>query len=206
MKFADIPDLITYILTGGAGIGVWKAGEFFINKKKVDVASFEALKTAYQQEFARLGESINGLNVQIGMLQSQLEIKDREISVLKAQLENMKKAFPDLPIPLWLKDRNGIMLSLNDAYEKAFLIPQGKHRGDYIMQDDKAIWPERVAELFKKNDLKAIERGKSVRIVFEEAPEMDILKNWQFIKYPYYIDGTLIGIGGIAIPLETIKV
>lgn len=206
MKLADIPDFLTYILTAGGGVGAWKVGEFFINKKKVDVASFEALKTAYQQEFARLGESINGLNVQIGMLQSQLEIKDREISVLKAQLENMKKAFPDLPIPLWLKDRNGIMLSLNDAYEKAFLIPQGKHRGDYIMQTDKEIWPERVAELFKKNDLKAIERGKSVRIVFEEAPEMDILKNWQFIKYPYYIDGTLIGIGGIAIPVESIKV
>lgn len=206
MKIADIPDLVTYILTGGGAVGLWKVGEFLLNKKKVDMASFETLKKSYHEEFTRLEGKVEALTREQGRMLHLLEVKDQEIRVLRAQLENMKKAYPDLPIPLWLKDRSGVMLSLNDAYEKAFLIPQGKHRGDYIMQTDKDIWPKEIAELFKKNDLKAIERGRSIRIVFEEVPKMDILKNWQFLKYPYFIDGTLIGIGGIAIPTEKIAV
>ena len=185
----------------GAG-GVFKLLDYVLKRQTGDLDSFKTLRDSYSAEFGRLESKIDRLVANQARLEHDLKIKEAEISILRAQLENMKKAYPDLPIPLWLKDRNGIMLSLNDAYEKAFLIPQGKHRPDYIMQTDSAIWPPNVVEVFKKNDLKAIEKKHGVGITWERPPEMEILKNWEFVKYPYFIDGTLIGIGGIAIPKE----
>lgn len=190
-------------LSGGGGIGLLN---WLLKKQTADIKSFETLRDSYAKEFERLENKVDRLVAETARLGHELQLKEAEMGVLRAQLENMKKAYPDLPIPLWLKDRNGIMLSLNDAYEKAFLIPQGKHRGDYIMQPDTAIWPPHVAELFKKNDIKAIERGKSTRVVFEDIPDMDILKNWEFVKYAYFIDGTLVGVGGVAIPSDKLKV
>jgi len=203
MELNEILKWLVLGASGGGGIGLLN---WLLRKQNADVKTFETLRDSYTKEFERLENKVDNLISETASLKQELKLKDAELSVLRAQMDNMKKAYPDLPIPLWLKDRNGIMLSLNDAYEKAFLIPQGKHRGDYIMQPDTAIWPTEVAELFKKNDIKAIEKEGSTRIVFEDIPEMKLLRNWQFLKYPYFIDGTLVGIGGIAIPQETLKV
>lgn len=189
-----------WVAGGGAFALVGTILNFLIKKQGADTASFEALKKAYQEEFRRQDEKIDKLIREVEQLRLKYEESNKEVEFLKAQLESMKNAYPDLPIPLWLKDRDGVMISLNDAYEKAFLIPQGFHRRDYIGRSDESVWGRDIAEVFKKNDLKVIEKGEEMKIVFEDVKNNEILMNWEFLKYPKIIDGHLVAIGGIAIP------
>lgn len=204
----DWNDILKWIGGGGAiggGIGFLN---WLIKKQGADNQTFKQLREAYKEDFQGMRDEILNLKLEVAKLTEQISSKDRQIGLMQAQLDLMKTAYPDLPIPLWLKDTNGYMISLNDAYEKAFLIPQGKHRGDYINKHDIAIWSEDIADTFKKNDIIAVEKGDKVRLVFEKVgqskskKQLNILSNWEFLKYPKFIDGTLVGIGGIAIPKE----
>lgn len=192
---------------GGFGGGVALLN-WFLKKQAADGQTFQQLREAYKEDFQGMRNEILDLKVEVAKLTDQLASKDRQISLMQAQLDLMKTAYPDIPLPLWLKDTNGYMIALNDAYEKAFLIPQGKHRGEYINKQDQAVWEPEVVELFKKNDMIAVERADKVKVIFEDIHDLEnskqfrLLKNWEFLKYPRYIDGTLVGIGGIAIPRE----
>lgn len=124
----------------------------------------------------------------------------REVSSLQDKVTLLESSHQDAPIPIWLKDRSGIMLALNPSYEKEFLIPLGKNRKDYLHKSDYDIWPEEIAREYVQND-NFVMRTRSTWIGYENILDHkgDKVK-WKIIKYPRTAGGVIIGIAGMAIP------
>ena len=196
---------IERILTFIAGGGVLKIGDFFLNKKKAENDDFKILKEAYREEFNRYEAKFDVLNQKYAVLENKLADLRLENDRLRTSLKNVETTYPDLPVPMWLKDQNGMMLSLNKAYEDAFLFPQNKSRLDYIGHHDEDIWGEEIAELFRANDVAAASE-KKLSFVIEDTLSNQLLKDWEFFKYPKYVDGIFIGVGGLALPKHDKKI
>lgn len=206
-----VETLITFILGGG----LFKLGDWLLKKRGLDTENsikergantddFTLLKESWKEEFKRYEEKYERLIEKNAKLEDRFDALEKENQLLREQLNTIKSIYPDLPIPMWIKDERGIMLSLNDAYENAFLRPQEKSRYDYIGKTDYDIWGKKIADEFRKHDREAMEDNI---VVFkdEEFQDNALLQGYKFYKYPKYADGVFIGIGGIALPDETYK-
>lgn len=122
----------------------------------------------------------------------------KQVNNLRNKLLLLESATNDLPIPMWLKDLDGTMLSLNKAYEWLFLLPNNLRAEDYIGKHDSDVWPEEVAEEFGKNDRTVIS-NKSVEKFYETVSIDGENKEFLIIKFPRKVGNTIVGIAGIAI-------
>ena len=170
----------------------------FLFKQQSKISS-ENLKTKVE-EIARLKEREEKLEKEIKELTArvyQLEIEKRE---LETRFMAFSTAHDSSPIPSWIKDTAGRVISCNQAYESAFLKPIGKLMSDYIGQDDFSIWPEEIAEAYRKND----ENVRVNRMVWEGSEVVKGQNGETFktriIKYPRQLPGFSepFGIAGFA--------
>ena len=214
-----IEEILKYSGLVLSGSFITAVGNFFLKRKELlikdkeslstiekssieaDLKSFETLKDTWYNEFKRNEERFEKLWSNYAKLETRFELLEIENADLRLQLINLKTYHPEMPIPMWLKDTNGKMLSLNQAYEDMFLFPQSKTRLDYIGNYDEAIWNEDIADAFRSNDLIATST-KSFVEVHEELLDNPLLKPWRFYKYPIYSQGVFIGIAGLALPRE----
>ena len=125
---------------------------------------------------------------------------NRELATLKASFTLLKASSPNIPIPMWFKDINGVMLSVNDSYEEKFLIPLGKTRDDYIGKTDVEIWGEEIASEFWRNDQEALMSKDPISVFENVNAGKGIFERYNIIKYPSKIADVAVGIAGIALP------
>jgi len=194
--------LLMQILGVGGVSGVTVAFfNYLIKNRHLDQKGFESLQTSWITEIHRMQLKHDELQVEISKWEQKYQDLTRTVETLRSELSLASKIYPDLPIPLWFKDKDGFMMSLNDAYEKAFLLPIGMTRADYIGFKDVKIWGPEVADIFEHNDNEAKDLGAASALIFERV-EKNILNNYTFYKYPKYVDGILVGVGGIATPIR----
>ena len=131
----------------------------------------------------------------------KLRGKNQELSMRLSMLEG---AFQDLPLPQWLKDTDGKMLSLNKAYEDMFLRPMSKTSQDYIGKTDEDVWGPEIAAKFRQNDQEAERNGKGFWIGIEPiwVQNNDISKHWWIFNYVRYVGETPVGGAGLALPIK----
>jgi hypothetical protein len=197
-------EILSLILTAAGGGVIGVVLNFLIRQRKTSHDGFKILEEAYQKQFEQLTKNQNQLLKEVGAWQSKYNDLEKKFDDLKQKLSLINQSYPDLPIPMWLKDSYGTMLSLNDAYERAFLSPKGYARIDYIGNSDDHIWGDKIGGVFRENDIKAISSGgEAIRIPEEDLTD-PLLKKWNFVKYPKYVDGVLVGVGGIATPIKSV--
>jgi hypothetical protein len=124
---------------------------------------------------------------------------ERQLFGLQNKLAMMESAHMDAPLPMWLKDVDGTMLALNQAYEDAFLRPIGKTANDYIGRKDVDVYGEELGRQFADHDRIALS-GRIVDVL-EDAPVGDgTMAKWRVIKYVRKVGRVPVGIAGIAVP------
>lgn len=205
--------IIGSLLSGSLITGILqyfsKRKENEINHQDALTNDFEVLQKAWRVEFTRLSERLEDMHreiVEVSNENKQLKQRQAEltniIDKLKERLSKVSSIHPDLPIPMWIKDTSGMMMSLNESYETAFLIPNGFERDDYIGNRDIDIWGREQAKKFREND-KIVKDANELIMVDEGQNDKDSpFYGWQLFKYPKFSDGVLIGIGGIALPTK----
>lgn len=149
---------------------------------------------------------ISSLNTQIDLLTDRNDHMHDKLTKIalaaktsKRTLDQIVGAHIDSPLPMWLKDINGTMLLVNDAYERMFLIPAGLTKEDYIGHNDYDVWDQKTANQFHIHDIGVL----SQEVIFNESetfPVNGVMQTFRVIKYPYYVDGELFGTAGLAIP------
>lgn len=189
---------LIYAFIGLAGGGIGSVLTYLATQKKADLDSLTLLINTLKDDNEKLRQR-EELN------RAEIQKISTEISELRQTVMLLESAHQDLPIPMWLKDTKGVMLSLNSAYEDEFLFPRGLTRSDYIGKRDVDVWPKEVAAEFMTHDSKVLRSGKIFHgcetVLIGETPS-----KWRIIKYPRYSGDIKIGIAGIAIPPDNIDV
>lgn len=158
---------------------------FLIRKRETNRGDFAQIVNTWKEDNLRLREENE-------LLRRTLNDHESKIRALQYQVTMLESAHQDLPVPMWLKDLEGNMLSLNKEYEKVFLEPLGKTIDDYIGRKDVDIWPKEVAEKFRNNDEAVLREQGPIHFTDENI-------GYKIIKFPRYASGAIVGIAGIAI-------
>lgn len=137
---------------------------------------------------------IKGKSVVQGVFRNISERKQAEKALhdKEAHLRTLIQAIPDL---IWLKDVNGVYLNCNKKFESFF----GAAEDQILGKTDYDFVDQKLADFFRKNDLKAIEAGKPTSneewIVFASDGHRVLLET---IKTPMFdSNGSIIGVLGI---------
>ena len=187
--------LISTILGGGIGSLL----TYKLNRRKQDVTDFSAIVAEYKKLVMAYKSEVELLRVEQAVFRNDLTEKEKEITQLRNQLMIFESSHTDLPVPIWLKDTRGIMLFVNQEYEKIILSPINKSAIDYIGKFDHDIWDKEVADLFIANDQKIMVSRKPEEVIESWAGLHGIEWEARVIKFPRFSGKTVIGIGGIMI-------
>lgn len=118
--------------------------------------------------------------------QSEMELKSSEIR-LQSILDNTSTV-------IYLKDLEGKYLLTNNQWTKLFgITPE-----DMVGKTDYDVFPEEMADAFRKNDLKVLKENRIMELE-EYAPHDDGVHTYISIKFPLSDeDGNQYGVGGIS--------
>ncbi|GAB5444212.1 MAG: hypothetical protein Fues2KO_45610 [Fuerstiella sp.] len=135
-------------------------------------------------------------------LASRIAAVEAENTRLKTQWTIYASSHDSSPLPQWTKDRQGIVLAANKAYERIFLIPRGFALSDYVGSRDADVWPQHIAEAFGMNDRHVLDTEETFDGVELVTNRDGVDKPIRIIKYPRRIRGVEepIGVAGIAVP------
>ena len=196
--------LFAAVLGGGAlftFLGKWMT-ESRLGKKDVsdkNQSHFESLNERYSNFTDRIEKRLAECeercrNCEAEHMETKLQLREMQVKIAL-----FESAHQDSPLPTWLKDADGTMLSLNSAYEEIFLIPRGMTKADYLHKKDIDVWPEELAARFRQHDLRVQTSGQEWRGMEEVIVGGERVK-WRILKYVRYSGGVKLGIAGIAMP------
>lgn len=200
--------MIEIIIAGLSGGVLTQVFTFILNRDKAKETAekndFQTIVEQWQSDNKRLREE-NQKHLQTqNDLYKKLAEHERKISALNTKLLIMESAYMHIPVPSWLKDLDGTMLALNEAYEDNFLKPLGLSRADYVGKTDFDIWDEETAKEYQQNDVKVLNSIEKVWFGKEKIVlnGVDVTDQWKMLKYVRFAGDLEIGIGGMAIPSD----
>lgn len=122
---------------------------------------------------------------------TQLKLAQKEIE----SKEHYQRALLDnFPFLIWLKDQQGRFLAVNQPFADACNMTS---TDDLIGKNDLDIWPEELAQAYRKDDAEVIASGKPKNV--EELLESNDKQNWiETYKSPVLLDDNVIGSVGFA--------
>lgn len=173
---------------------IWK---FFTDKRKENApTNFTEAQTAFNAQILKRLDKLEDENRRLMEENASLRL---QVAQLRRDFDLMESAHHDLPIPQWMKDTNGVMLSLNKAYEELFLLPMGLNRHDYVGNTDEEVWGVDIANRFRQIDSDVLHTGRPFNgtVIIPYRGEE---KEFHIIKYPRFVGGSAVGVAGLAIP------
>lgn len=153
-----------------------------------------------QQRVDKQQERIEQQQVRIAQLEADKRASEADLDAMRLRMVLMEGTQGSLPWPAWTKDRSGVVVSANEAYERTFLRDRGYTLLDYVGHDDFAVWPTEIAQAYRANDARVM-RTKQMEI-FEESVQLASGKviTMPFVKYPVVVNGGVLGVSGMAVP------
>lgn len=124
-----------------------------------------------------------------GLLELAQQANKELVSIVETA-ESMRVLIDSLKHPVWLKDQDSRMIIINQAYTEKFGVTASEYEG----KTDYEIWPEHIADDYRKNDLQALSRRGHVE-TYEMVPTSSgeellyIVKTRLFINDQLYVKG-----------------
>ena len=208
----DNSTLYTSFIAGFSAL-VGSGITYKISNRKQDVTDFDSLIAAYKGIISDNKDvmdecrvRLDDLELTVKGLEKAIHRKDQEIQHLRNQLIIFESSHSDVPVPIWLKDTNGVMLFVNSEYEKKILMPLNKTSEDYIGETDFKIYPTDVAKEFRKHDRRVMTQKKPIRFKERWQNSDGDWYEGDILKYPRFLNrDTVIGIGGLIIDIKEVN-
>ena len=155
-----------------------------------------------EQVITNLTAKVDKLEARESIMEQRIADLEQENARLKMQWQIYSSSHDSSPLPQWIKDRNGIVLAANKAYEQLFLAPLGFKLADYVGFYDTDIWPEHIAAQFMQNDNWVLNSEKTFDGMELIRMPDDTDRPVRVIKYARYVTGISqpFGVAGIAVP------
>lgn len=192
------------LIVGAGGLGAYLT--FKLGNRKQDTTEFSSVVSEYKELVKGYKQEVVQLRVDVEELKKFLHDKQDEVTNLRNQLMIFESSHVDIPVPIWLKDTNGVMLFLNEEYERLLLNPIGKTSEDYIGHKDKDVWGEATGKIFTDNDKKVMREKKPIEFTEKWIGLNGVEFEGRLIKYPRFLNNrTVIGIGGLIMEIKKVK-
>jgi hypothetical protein len=199
----DILKIMSIIL-GAGGLGAFLT--YKLGNRKQDNSEFVSVMAEYKALVAEYKAEVIKLREEVEYLKTDSQQKREDVQNLRNQLLIFESSHIDIPVPMWLKDTNGVMLFLNEEYSRTLLQPIGKQSSDYIGFTDFDVWDKATAKEFRSHDKDVMRKKKAVQ--FKEIWEGSNGNIYEgtVLKYPRFLNrNTVIGIGGIILEIKLLK-
>jgi PAS domain S-box-containing protein len=123
---------------------------------------------------------------------------ERQVSIRTREITNILKYTPDV---VYVKNRDGRYILANSRFEELFGISNEEVRG----RTDYDIMPKEVADEFRRNDLRVLEKGESMQVE-ERVAHNGEFHTYLSVKFPVYDEaGTVNGVCGISTDITAVK-
>ncbi len=203
---------LTILISGGIGAAVSIIGTLAtikLNQKKGTQDDFTILRDSYAGDFKRMRAELDKLKKEEITCQENYLALELKFNTLASHMKLLEIATPQMDVPTWMKDENGIMMALNDAYESCYLAPLNLCRADYIGKDDVQMWGTEIGKMYQAGDQEVITKSKPIGSM-EPITTKTGIKYLYVIKYPISVAGIngkkhLVGIGGHTIDAELVN-
>lgn len=100
---------------------------------------------------------------------------------LRLSEERFRRFMDNNPAIAWVKTEEGRHVYLNKTYERTF----GVNQVDFLGKTDFEVWPEQVAEEFRRNDQKILANDQALEVFEEAVDQSGKVTFWQNYKFPY---------------------
>lgn len=178
------------LVLGGGGVGFYF--NYLINNRKTDQDEFKLLIETWRLDNERLRQrELDNSN--------KIDKLHEELTNLKTKMVMLESAHFDLPLPQWLKDTDGTVLSVNLEYENTFLLPLKLKATDYIGRRDVDVWGIELANEFNATDRKVMRSKKPQHLTEKVRDSGGDLISYEVFKYPVYSGKIIIGVAGIVL-------
>jgi len=143
-------------------------------------------------EIASASGDNDSLAASIAQMKGNLQRAIEQLTQERGHLHTLINTLPDL---IWLKNPDGVYLGCNRKFERLF----GASEADIVGKTDYDFVPQALADLFRDNDRKAMDKvGENVneeRVTFADDGHEELLET---VKTPMFDShGKLIGVLGI---------
>ena len=179
----DFSNLITPAVAAISGGGIVALLKHFQSRRNSFYDRLEKDNERLREREEEIEKEIDDLKAKFTLLQEKLII--------------LEQAHHNLPIPQWIKSKEGVILSMNSHCHKIFIEPEGFSRLEAIGLTDRDIFNSDTADIIEANDNAVKEKKKSIKSV-ERLLIGGEWQSWAVTRYPIIQDGTLIALGGIA--------
>lgn len=186
-------DYIPLLISALSGSVLTGVTSYFIQKRRVQIDEKKDDRSGFQELYQLIKEDNERLRDAEKTNEAEIAKLKRQVDDLQRQVVLMQSAHESLPIPQWLKDLNGVMLSINEPYSRVFK----KTRSEYIGKTDFEVWDEATAKKFTANDRQVMKTEQPLYTI-EPVNMGSHTEDWYILKYPRYSGSTLVGVGGIA--------
>lgn len=207
--------LATALISAVVGTGLGAFLSFKLGTRKQDESEFisivneyKGLMEGYKKEVDSLRQEVVTIQLNLNKTNISLLASDKEISNLRNQLMIFESANADVPVPIWLKDTQGVMLFVNEEYERSILHPMNKTSEDYIGFTDSNVWSKKVSKQFQVHDKEVMRKKTSVQFTETWEGGNGVTFEGRVLKYPRFMGDarkTVIGIGGIVLDIKQIQ-
>lgn len=193
-----MPEIIIALVSSLLGGGLATAITTYVLKsRELKSNDFTKLIELLQVDNKRLSVQAERLQKDEDENRKRINELEKEVHSLRNKLMIMESLHLDLPLPQWVKSKDGIMLSFNNLYTQEFITPNGKREEQYIGHSDVDFWGEKIGNEYWENDREVIRLKRPIHVV-ETVQTLTGSKLWEVYKYPIYSNRTIIGVGGIA--------
>lgn len=197
--------IVIAAIGGGAVTPIFN---YFIAKRQEDrndetshLKEYNNLINTYRELYELVSKEVQSEVIAKESILKELESVKGELASLKAKLMLFENRQFSLPVPMWIKDTSGIMLSMNQAYEDYVLTPLNKNRYDYIGKTDEQFWGEELGKKYRQNDLKAHSSQDKVFVGYEDVlTSTGDIVSCKVVKFVQYVGGKPVTYSGMLIP------
>jgi PAS domain S-box-containing protein len=146
-------------------------------------------------ERKRAEEALKRAKEQLSVYSKDLE---RQVSKRTREITNILKYTPAV---VYIKDHKGRYRFVNSRYEELF----GVKNDDIQGKTDYDIFPQNIADQFRKNDLKVLKQKSPLQIE-EPVPQADGMHTYLSVKFPIYDEsGETSELCGISTDITAVK-
>ncbi|MCK9375693.1 MAG: PAS domain-containing protein [Syntrophobacterales bacterium] len=149
------------------------------------------------QAFNEMAANLTKVTVSRDELAREMQERQQAQEALRESEERFRAFMDNSPTIAWAKDEASRYVYLSKTYENRF----GVRLADWRGKTDFELWPQEIAEKFRKNDQAVLAGGQAINAIEETInPDGSHCYWWNF-KFPFFDAAGVRYVGGIGVDI-----